>query len=318
MKTTFIIPMTRIVLIVLMVWTCPVWADDIDDALPENTSLQIRNNTRQMVQAGFSKADATQLTRAMLQHHFQEKYAIQAQNMLTETMHSGLPVAPMMNKAFEGMAKNKPDTTIVQAMKKTQSRYAYAYRKAEQISTGSKSRNNIANTIAQGLGAGLQNQDIDRIMTQMQVRSRSMTQHKAEDLCLQTFMAARVMARLGVDPDKVSNMLSLALQNQFTAKQMQQVRMNFKNRSHQTAPNQLANQFSQQLGPGGKSGNSNASDENGAGQSGSGQGSASGGNDGDGSGSGTGSGGAGGAGAGGAGNSGEGSGSGGSGGNSGN
>jgi len=86
----------------------------------------------------------------MLQHRFQEKNTIQAQNTLMETMRSGLPVDPVMNKAFEGMAKNKPDETIVQAMKKTQSRYAYAYRKAQEITTDEDSQNILGRSIAQG------------------------------------------------------------------------------------------------------------------------------------------------------------------------
>lgn len=90
------------------------------------------------------------LTRSMLQHRFQEKNTIQAQNTLMETMRSGLPVDPVMNKAFEGMAKNKPDETIVQAMKKTQSRYAYAYRKAQEITTDEDSQNILGRSIAQG------------------------------------------------------------------------------------------------------------------------------------------------------------------------
>ncbi len=251
----------------LMLWVCPVWADEIDDALPENTSLQIRNNTRQMVQTGISQDDATQLTRAMLQHRFQERHIIQAQNTLMETMQSGLPVEPVMNKAFEGMAKNQPDERIVQAMKMTQSRYAYAYRKARELTTDEETQNRLGLSIAQGMGAGLQDKDMEPVMAQLQTRIRQMSQNQADELCLQTFLTARVMARLGVDPDNVSDVVCQALQNQFTAREMQQLGSNFNSQSQQMSPNQLANQFAQKIGQDQKPGQS-GSDQGSGGESG--------------------------------------------------
>ena len=273
------------ILMALILWTCPAWADEIEDALPENTSLQIRNNTRQLVQAGIPRDDAIQLTRAMLQHRFQEKNTIQAQDTLMKTLQSGLPVDPVMNKAFEGMAKNKSDETIVQAMQKIQSRYAYAYQKAQEVTTDEESQEILGQSIAQGMGAGLQDEDIERVMAQLQTRTRQMSQNKADELSLQTFQTARIMARLGVAPDTVSDVVSQALQNQFSAREMQQLGSNFNNQSHQTSPNQLANQFAQKISRGEKTGDSgslndgsgNNSDGN-AGQSGADQGSGNGAN----------------------------------------
>ncbi len=279
----------------LMFWVCPAWADEIDDALPKNTSLQIRNNTRQMVQAGISQDDATQLTRAMLQHRFQERHIIQAQNTLMETMQSGLPVEPVMDKAFEGMAKNQPDERIVQAMKMTQSRYAYAYRKARELTTDEETQNSLELSIAQGMGAGLQDKDMQPVMAQLQTRTRQMSQNSADELCLQTFLTARVMARLGVDPNNVSHVVSQALQNQFTAREMQQLGSNFTSQSQQqTSPNQLANRFAHKISQGESPGDSGSwnegngnNGEGNAGQSGADQGGGSG-NAGSGSGNATG------------------------------
>jgi CRISPR/Cas system-associated protein endoribonuclease Cas2 len=258
---------TLLILMALMLWICPVWADEIDDALPENASLRVRTNTRQMVQTGISQDDATQMTRAMLQHRFQERHIIQAQNMLMETMQSGLPVEPVMNKAFEGMAKNQPDEGIVQAMKMTQSRYAYAYRKAGELTTDEETQNSLGLSIAQGMGAGLQDKDIEPVMAQLQTRVRQMSQNKADELCLQTFLAARLMARLGVDSDTVSDVVCLALQHRFTAREMQQLGSNFNTQSQQMSSNHLANEFAQKIGQGQKPGQS-GSDQGGGGESG--------------------------------------------------
>jgi hypothetical protein len=276
---------TLLILMALMLWVCPVWADEIDDALPENASLQIRNNTRQMVQTGISQDDATHLTRSMLQHRFQERHIIQAQNTLMETMQSGLPVEPVMNKAFEGMAKNQPDERIVRAMKMTQSRYAYAYRKAQELTTDEETQNTLGLSIAQGMGAGLQDKDMEPVMAQLQTRIRQMSQNNSDELCLQTFLTARVMARLGVAPNNVSHVVSQALQNQFTAREMQQLGSNFDRQSHQMSPNQLANQFAHKIGQGESPGDSGSwnegngnNGEGNAGQSGADQGDGSNGN----------------------------------------
>jgi len=277
---------TLFLFITLMLFLSSGWADEIDDALPENTGLQIRNNTRQMVRSGISEADAIQLTRAMLQHRFQERYTIQAQNLLTETIQSGLPTEPMINKALEGMAKNKPADAIVKAMQHTQSRYAYAFRKAQEVSNSSNSQSALGQTIAQGMGAGLEDKDIDRIVTQLQIRTRQMTQNKAEELSLQTFLIARTMARLGVGPNKVSDVVAQALQQQFTARQMQQLRSRFSSQAQQVSPNQLANQLSHNFGQDMENGNPGTSNDTGSGSSGSNQGSDNGSDGGEGNGSG--------------------------------
>lgn len=269
----------------LMLWVCPAWADEIDDALPESASLQIRNNTRQMVHTGISQDDATQLTRAMLQHRFQERHIIQAQNTLMETLQSGLPVEPVMNKALEGMAKNQTDERIVRAMKMTQLRYAYAHRKAQELTTDEETQNRLRLSIAQGMGAGLQGKDMEPVMAQLQIRIHQMSQNNADELCLQTFSTARIMARLGVDPDNVSDVICQALQHRFTVREMQQLGLKFKSQSQQTSPNQLANQFAYKIGQGqtpGESGSWNQGNgnngEGNAGQSGADQGDSSNGN----------------------------------------
>ena len=79
------------------------------------------------------------------------------------------------------------------------------------------------------------------------------------------------MARLGVDSNNVSDVVSQALQNQFTAREMKQLRSNFKSQSHEMSPNQLANQFAQKIGNTGKnnSGSGNTSGDSGGSESGS-------------------------------------------------
>ena len=253
-----------LILMALMLWTCPVWADEIGDALPEGTSPQIKNNTLLMVQAGIPEKDATQLTSSMLQYGFTEKHMRRVQNMLMGIMQSGLPVGPVMDKALEGMAKNKPEETIVQAMETTQSRWVYAHQKAQKLTTDEETQNRLGRSIAQGMGAGLQGEDIERVMEQLQTRTPLMSQNNADELCLQTFQAAQIMARLGVNSDNVSDVVCQALQNQFTAMKMQRLGLNFNSQSREMSPNQLADQFAQKMGQDEKPGDSGSDQDSGS------------------------------------------------------
>ena len=100
--------------------------------------------------------------------------------------------------------------------------------------------------------AGLQNTNIDQIMAQLQTRTRQMTRNSAVELGMQSFLATRTMARLGVNAQTTIDVINNALKNQYTAQEMKQVRNNFKSQSKYTSPNQLANQYTQGLAVGKK------------------------------------------------------------------
>ncbi len=66
------------------------------------------------------------------------------------------------------------------------------------------------------LAAGMQAEDMDGIMAQLQVQTRQQTRNQAEALSLQTMQTARTMARMGIHSTDVSDTLCQALQNQYT------------------------------------------------------------------------------------------------------
>lgn len=232
-----------IIFFLSLLGTCPGWGDEIGDTLKDMGNSQIRDNARKMVQAGIPRDEALNLTRSMLQNQFRATYIIGIQNMLMKTKNANLPVEPLMNKAFEGMAKNMPDQMVFQAMQKTHSRHSFAHQKAQAISSNATDRNRLGQEIDKCMRAGLEKTDVDQIMAQLQTRARHMSQNSAVELGLHSFSAARTMARLGVPSSKATDVINNALQNQYTARQMMQVRNNFKTQSKHTSPNQLANQY---------------------------------------------------------------------------
>ncbi|MEA3230886.1 MAG: hypothetical protein U9Q05_03915 [Thermodesulfobacteriota bacterium] len=55
-----------------------------------------------MARAGIKTSDAITMTRSMIQTRFEEKSIIKAQNIVIEAHRKGLPIEPVMSKAFEG------------------------------------------------------------------------------------------------------------------------------------------------------------------------------------------------------------------------
>ena len=319
-------------------------ADDVDDQLPTSAPEPLRAQTRAMIQSGIPSDDAIKMTRAMLQDQFELQQMMQAQHIVMNAHQQGLPVKPITDKAYEGIAKQVRAAAIVQAMQNVRSRYAFAYSRAALVNPNTKEQQQLGNRLAACLAAGLNKEDAERIMTRLQERTQKMDQTRAHALSVETLNMTRNMARLGASSTETANVVCLALQQGYAAGEMKQMHHSFMSQARHGAAGELAKSYSKALqhgqsnprsggsgrGPGvsggqgvsGESGGSGASG-GGSGSGGSGNGNGSGGSsDGSGSGgsnSGSGSGGSsGGSGSGGSGNGSGGSGGGGQGGASGN
>jgi hypothetical protein len=129
------------------------FGDEVDRDLSKIANEQIRTHTRAMVNAGIHRDEALKMTRMMIQRNYQNQNTIRAQQILIATVKESLPVKPVMNKAFEGIAKNAPEDLVVQAMEKTRYRYSIAYKHARQITKNTNRMHNIAKAIAEGFTA---------------------------------------------------------------------------------------------------------------------------------------------------------------------
>ncbi len=101
--------------------------DEIEDSLPPDTPQGVKASARQAIQNGLPPKDIVKLTRAMLQNKFDEQQVQLAHTLMIKAQNSSMPVQPLMNKAFEGMAKNVPPPLIISAMERVQSRNEFAY-----------------------------------------------------------------------------------------------------------------------------------------------------------------------------------------------
>jgi hypothetical protein len=204
----------------------------------------------------------------------------------------------MISKAMEGLAKGVPAEKTLQAMERVQNRYSIASRNAKNLTADKARQTQLRNMIADGLAAGIREDDLDRIMEQLQERTRQMSRNKADEHALATMQNTRTMARLAVQSSSVADVVCAALQNRYSTREMQQLHEQFVHQSHQVSSNRIANQFARAIADGQRGGR--------LGQSGSGSqtagGNASGGAGGQGGGSGGSGGGSGGSGGGSGGN----------------
>jgi biopolymer transport protein ExbD len=274
------------VLLAIMVCVSPVLGDEVDDGLPKEATTQTRTSTRQMIQSGVDKDEAIRMTRLMVQNRFREEEVLRAHQTVMNARKGGLPVGPVIDKAFEGMTKRAEAGNIVRAMEAVQTRYASAEKFANRITEERSSKEQLQNAIAHSFAAGLRERDVQAMTDALQQRARIETMATARlgPLAVETFTTARDMARLGVSPGVATEVLSQAIQHRYSAAEMQMMRRSFSNQSGQASPNALAERYAQSIrggatagslgayGTGGGSGGSGGGGADGGGSGGHGDG----------------------------------------------
>ncbi len=278
---------------ILLLAAAVAGADEVDEALSGIASPAVVQSTRGLIESGLASERAIAVTRAMVQNRFEAQQITAAHQVLVNARAKGLPPEPIINKAFEGMAKQVQPGRIVNAMEAVRARYDFALQQSTKLS-GQKSRmDQTGHVIAACLTAGMDPKGIESITDQLQQRSRTMKTDQRNALALETYKTARDMARLGVSNSQVAALIGQALQHQFSAAQMQNMRAAFRNDSRTTAPQSLAISYGRSIEQG------NSFEGSDGGQTGGSHGSGSSGDTGSGSGGPGGGGGSGGGGSGG-------------------
>ncbi len=304
--------------ILVLLFAGAALGDAVDDGLPANSPAAVKASARQAIQNGLDPDSMLKLTRAMLQNKFNEQQVQRAHALMIEAKNSGMPVKPLMNKVFEGMAKSVPPSLIVNAMETVQSRDAFAFQRAAKLSHDKSRTENLGRTLAASLAAGLSREDADKITGKVQQHAGSMNIDQAYSLALECYQTARDVSRLGVSSQAVTGMVTLALNKGFNPEDMRAMRNSFIMQAQHSEPQNLARGYITaihagkgfQAAPGGSGGKAGSPGPggtgpgggagSGSGGSGGGSGAGSGGSGGD-SGGGSGSGGSGGGGSGGSG-----------------
>jgi hypothetical protein len=300
--------MKRKIIIILTICLCSslAFGDELDRRLSTIGNEQIRVHTKEMIHAGMPVDEAIKMTRLMIQNNYRNQNILRAQNILIDTIKEGLPDNPVINKAYEGIAKNAQEDRVVEAMDKTRTRYSTAYRYARSISQVPDQINNIGKIIAEGLTAGILNTDAHQVMERLQNRASQKIGNYTEAFAEEIFLSLRDMARRSVSSKIATDVISKALEQQYSVQEIQQMRTSFISRSMNVDPAKLAVQYAYDIEHGVRAKGLNSSQRGESAQSGkssghSGSGGNGGGGGGGGGGAGSGGGGSGGGGGGGGG-----------------
>ncbi|MEW6674282.1 MAG: hypothetical protein AB1427_21520 [Thermodesulfobacteriota bacterium] len=228
----------------------PVWGDEVDDGLGGKASRPILTSAKELVQAGVPGAEVVKMTQRMMESRVPEEQMIRAHRAVMAALRENLPAKPIMEKAYEGMAKNVPPEMVLNAMGKTRSRYAFAYRLAREITVQQRQVRTLGNAIAEGLSAGIAEREVARIMERLQTRTRQNKANNPVTLAAETFLAARTIARLGVSSKATADVVCQALENHFSEHEMNRLQQSFRNGPLKTDPEVLARQFAGAIGRG--------------------------------------------------------------------
>jgi hypothetical protein len=166
---------------------------------------------------------------------------------MIQAHNSGMPVEPLMNKAYEGMAKGVQPPLVLRAMERVQSRYTLAYRHAAQLSVNIAQKASLGNALSGAMAAGFSDADADRIKQMLRQRAQAMSSDEAYNLALECFYTARDVSRLGVSSPAVAQMLDGALEKGFRHQEMQAMRHAFMKQARHSQPQDLAHSYARAI-----------------------------------------------------------------------
>jgi hypothetical protein len=221
--------------------------DEIDEAFKNMAAQEVKNSTRLLIQNGIPGDEAIKLTRLMMKEQFKQEYVLRAHEIIMNTKQEGLLPGPIMSKVYEGIAKQVRKESILQAMERVRSRQAFAKEQANKMIQDQDQVNSLGNIISDSSAAGLSNEDIGHITTEFQKRAEQMERNHSNELAMESFKTARLMARAGVPSEETRDVISQALRRRYTAWDMITLRTRFRSQYGHSDPESLAREYKRQI-----------------------------------------------------------------------
>jgi len=221
--------------------------DEVDEAFQNMATQEIKNSTRLLIQNGIPGDEAIKLTRLMIKEQFKQEYVLRAHEIVMNAKHEGLPPEPIMNKVYEGIAKQVRMENIVQAMERVRSRHAFADEQAKKMTQEQDQVNSLRDIISDSSAAGVSNEDIGHIVSEFQKRAKQMERIHADELAMESFQTARFMARVGVPSEDAKGVICQALKRRYSAWDMITLRTRFSAQYGNSDPESLAREYNKQM-----------------------------------------------------------------------
>ena len=214
------------------------------DNLPPDSPQAVKDSARHVIRSGLQQDKVIKLTRAMLQNKFNEQQIQRTHALMIEAKNGGMPVDPIMNKAFEGMTKGVRPALIVTAMEAVQSRNAFSYQLAAQLSKNNSQKTNLGKILSSAFAAGYTKTDAEKIKQMIHEQAQSRNSENAYSMAMGCFEIARDISRLGVSSQAVTNMLVAALSKGFNSQDIRAMRGAFMAQARQSQPQNLTRSYS--------------------------------------------------------------------------
>ncbi len=206
----------------------PLFADYVDDKLPDDTSAQIKNGARQVIELGIKNRHAVKLTKRMISEKFSQDQILAAYDVLITAKEQNLPEEPIMEKLNEGIAKEVPPDSIILAMEKVRVRYETARDCAKVLSTDEDHVQAMTEEIAECMAAGINANDIRKVALTLKGKAETMSKRKAEALNKRSIRIMKTMGRSGVESQYALGVVESAFENGYTTNAMGDLENSFK------------------------------------------------------------------------------------------
>lgn len=225
-------------------------ADVLDDELPGDTSVQVKEKARQVIRLGVENHGVVKMTQTMLQNRFTEQQMIRVYGIVGEAKKNGLSEEPLMNKLHEGVGKRVQSENIIMAMEKVKERYQSASKYANQMSRNREQSEILTGHIAECMSAGMSDDSIGKI-GRMLGNLKTQNNREKSSLEIQTLMTVKTMSRLGANSASVTDAVDTALRNGFDQNKMMRLEKAFVFQARaKHNPSNIAENFSRGINEG--------------------------------------------------------------------
>ncbi len=203
-------------------------ADYVDDKLPADTSTQIKQGARQIIQLGVKKRHVVKVTNRMLEADFKKDEILSAYNVLIRAKKQQLPEDPIMDKLNEGIAKDVQPDKIILAMKKVRARYETASTYAKILAVDEDHIETMTKEIAECMAAGIDANDIHKVAEALREKAKDMRRSSADALSKRSVRIMKTMARSGVESQDALSVVESAFESGYDAKDMEGLENSFR------------------------------------------------------------------------------------------
>jgi len=222
-------PMKKLLLTMCFVLCLPFLssADEMEKGFPANASIKIKESAKLVVQSGIEPGQVIKMTQSMISDNFTEQQIIEGYDLIIKARKQDTPTDPIINKLYEGIAKNANSERILQAMEEVRSRYEFSNAYTQNMKIDTDQSRTVAREVADCLTAKMDKGSMIKIKEVLQKKTQSAPKSQAFDLIMKTLNTTRIMARSGVASTDVVDVMNSAFKRNYNAKQMESLGNNF-------------------------------------------------------------------------------------------